>query len=259
MFAIRQSDESAPLMIHRATPPRASIGARRNPASTRAILDAAESILQSDGLAGFSMDAIARQARCGKPTLYRWWPDKASLLADLHDRAIGSFDPIDLTESADDRLQQLPRAWMRAWRSTLAGIALRGMLAEAQTSAAAHRVLMDRGFAPYRASIARAMGVGDDDVAQRPVESMLNSKLSPLLGELMLAVPFVGTDRSSESQRRPIMRAVASEPVDQAPKNPVRTNLPGDQTVPIVTVPSPMIQSVDEAVVSLRDRSEWVD
>src|SRR5688500_10386704 len=66
---------------------RASIGSRRNPASTRAILDAARHILLRDGVAGFSIDAIAREARCGKPTVYRWWPDKLALLADLHAEA----------------------------------------------------------------------------------------------------------------------------------------------------------------------------
>ncbi len=59
---------------------RRSIGAQRNPDSERAILDAARDLLAEEGLAGFSIEAVARRARAGKPTIYRWWPDKTRLL-----------------------------------------------------------------------------------------------------------------------------------------------------------------------------------
>ena len=48
---------------------RTSIGARRNPATEEAILQAAEAILQEGDLAGFSIEAVARRARAGKPTI----------------------------------------------------------------------------------------------------------------------------------------------------------------------------------------------
>ncbi|MET0170455.1 MAG: helix-turn-helix domain-containing protein, partial [Aliihoeflea sp.] len=65
---------------------RRSIGARRNPQSQEAILDAAEALLGDAGTAGFSIEAVARRARAGKPTIYRWWPNRTLLLLDVYKR-----------------------------------------------------------------------------------------------------------------------------------------------------------------------------
>ena len=74
--SIEDTDETA----------RRSIGARRNPASQEAILDAAEAIMREEGLAGFSIEAVARRARAGKPTIYRWWPNRTALMLDVYKR-----------------------------------------------------------------------------------------------------------------------------------------------------------------------------
>ena len=65
---------------------RTSIGAQRNPDSEEAILAAAEAILIEEGFAAFSIEAVARRAKAGKPTIYRWWPSKAALLLDVYHR-----------------------------------------------------------------------------------------------------------------------------------------------------------------------------
>ena len=66
--------------------PRRSIGSARNPQSQEAILEAAEAIFADEGYAGFSIEAVARRAKAGKPTIYRWWPSKAHLLLDVYTR-----------------------------------------------------------------------------------------------------------------------------------------------------------------------------
>ena len=65
---------------------RRSIGARRNPETEEAILEAAEAIMAEEGIAGFSIEAVAKRARAGKPTIYKWWPGKTALLLDLLER-----------------------------------------------------------------------------------------------------------------------------------------------------------------------------
>ena len=60
--------------------PRRSIGPRRNPETEAAILKAAAEILDEKGFDGLSMEAVARRARAGKATLYRWWPTRGALL-----------------------------------------------------------------------------------------------------------------------------------------------------------------------------------
>ncbi|MGA0542773.1 TetR/AcrR family transcriptional regulator [Neotabrizicola sp. VNH66] len=66
---------------------RVSIGARRNPETEAAVLDAAEALIREDGYASVTMEAVARRARAGKATVYRWWPSKAHLLLALYSRA----------------------------------------------------------------------------------------------------------------------------------------------------------------------------
>ena len=63
---------------------RRSIGSRRNPETQEAILEAAEALLLEGGVAGFSIEAVARRARAGKPTIYRWWPNKTALLLEVN-------------------------------------------------------------------------------------------------------------------------------------------------------------------------------
>lgn len=65
---------------------RRSIGARRNPETEQAILSAAEAIMVEVGIAGFSIEAVAKRARAGKPTIYKWWPSKSALLLDVYHR-----------------------------------------------------------------------------------------------------------------------------------------------------------------------------
>ncbi|WP_095590509.1 TetR/AcrR family transcriptional regulator [Actibacterium ureilyticum] len=70
---------------------RRSIGARRNPETEKAILDAAESILHEVGIAGLKMEAVARRAQAGKATLYRWWPTRGRLILAVYERSKADF------------------------------------------------------------------------------------------------------------------------------------------------------------------------
>lgn len=75
--------------------PRRSIGARRNPATEAAVLDAAEAILREEGPKALTMDAVARRARAGKATLYRWWPSRGALLVAVYERIKGEHPHAD--------------------------------------------------------------------------------------------------------------------------------------------------------------------
>lgn len=121
---------------------RTSIGGRRNPDSAAAILDAAASILIEEGLGGFSIEAVARRAGAGKPTIYRWWPNKAALLIDVYARqkaTVLQADTGTLQGDLEDVLGQL----FDFWRSTPAGAAFRSIIAEAQSDPQALARLRD--------------------------------------------------------------------------------------------------------------------
>ncbi|BAF86310.1 transcription regulator [Azorhizobium caulinodans ORS 571] len=111
---------------------RTSIGGRRNPESAAAILDAAAAILAENGLGGFSIEAVARRAGAGKPTIYRWWPNKAALLIDVYARQKETVLQAD-TGSLQGDLEDVLSRLFDFWRHTPAGAAFRSIIAEAQS------------------------------------------------------------------------------------------------------------------------------
>jgi AcrR family transcriptional regulator len=55
-------------------------GRPRDPATNDAILRSVEQLLARDGYDALTIDAVARHAGVGRPTIYRRWPDKAHLV-----------------------------------------------------------------------------------------------------------------------------------------------------------------------------------
>ncbi|WP_192362335.1 TetR/AcrR family transcriptional regulator [Mesorhizobium mediterraneum] len=120
---------------------RKSIGARRNPDSADAILDAAEAVLVEAGYSGFSIEAVARRARAGKPTIYRWWPSKAALLFDVYQRLKRVENPD--TGNLEDDLVGFLKNLFSHWHETSSGSVFRSLIAEAQSDATVAAVLVE--------------------------------------------------------------------------------------------------------------------
>jgi len=120
---------------------RRSIGAARNPESHEAILEAAEAILAEQGYAGFSIEAVARRAKAGKPTIYRWWPSKAHLLLDVYTRLKENMlEPDTGTLEGDFRL--FLTNLLQFWAGAPGGV-FRSLIAEAQTDGKAGEALRE--------------------------------------------------------------------------------------------------------------------
>ncbi|RWC08384.1 MAG: TetR/AcrR family transcriptional regulator [Mesorhizobium sp.] len=120
---------------------RKSIGAKRNPESADAIIEAAEAVLREAGYAGFSIEAVARRARAGKPTIYRWWPSKAALLIEIYQRQKHVETPD--TGNVEDDLAGFLENLFTHWRDTPSGNIYRSLIAEAQSDEAAAAVLAE--------------------------------------------------------------------------------------------------------------------
>ncbi len=122
---------------------RRSIGAKRNPASADAIREAAQAVLLEAGYAGFSIEAVARRARAGKPTIYRWWPSKAALLLDVYQRQKRVDNPD--TGNIEEDLVVFLLSLFRHWRETPSGSIFRSIIAEAQSDPVAAEALAEYG------------------------------------------------------------------------------------------------------------------
>lgn len=126
---------------------RRSVGARRNLETEQAILEAAEAIMAEDGIAGFSIEAVAKRARAGKPTIYKWWPGKAALLLDVYHRHKPASVHMDTGSVEGDVLAFLTGVFAH-WGDTGAGAVFRFVIAEAQRDDMAAKSL--RAYAAER-------------------------------------------------------------------------------------------------------------
>jgi AcrR family transcriptional regulator len=115
----------------------------------QAILQAAVNLVLKRGFRGFSMDAIAAEARVGRMTIYRRWPNKASVVMDAF---VARVDPNTLFLPAATYLESIRlqmRTMAKAFRGK-DGALLRALLAEAQFDPELAAALREQWTMPRR-------------------------------------------------------------------------------------------------------------
>ena len=79
-----------------------SFRATRGDGARQRMLTAALEVLDEAGLAGFTMEAVARRAGASKATLYRRWPTTGALLVDAMDHTFRPFPTPDTGSVVSD-------------------------------------------------------------------------------------------------------------------------------------------------------------
>ena len=117
-------------------------------ASHAVIMDAVYALLQEKSVRDLTMEAVAKRAGVGKPTLYKWWPTKATLvLAMLCERMAKLEKPTVLT--AEESLRFRARSLIRAFNGPFGRI-VAGLIAEGQSEPAVLQEFFDRWISPRR-------------------------------------------------------------------------------------------------------------
>src|SRR5512145_253647 len=75
--------------------------ARRSELSRQAILAATADLISEVGYTKLTVEAIAARAGVGKQTIYRWWPDKGSVLLDAYLAHVGAEQGLSFPDSGD--------------------------------------------------------------------------------------------------------------------------------------------------------------
>ena len=83
---------------------------RRGAALEAAILRAAVDELTESGVAGLTMDRVARRAGTNKNAIYRRWPDRIALGVAAYKQMSRAIEPPDTGSLRDDALETLRRA-----------------------------------------------------------------------------------------------------------------------------------------------------
>ena len=92
-------------------------GRPRSEEARLAILRASLKVLAKTGFSDFTIEEVAELAEVGKATVYRWWPDKAALIADAFAGSTVSKLHFPDTGSVYTDLSQQMRQLIKVFRS----------------------------------------------------------------------------------------------------------------------------------------------
>jgi len=93
-------------------------GRKRCPVAHQNILCATRSLLEEIGFADLTIEGIAERARVGKTTIYRRWPNKASLVLDAFIEAATKQVPFPDTGSVQEDLRLQLRRMVKLMNGT---------------------------------------------------------------------------------------------------------------------------------------------
>src|SRR6202790_1219565 len=129
-------------------------GRKRRPPSEMAtshvaIMETVYALLQEKSVRELTMEKVARGAKVGKPTIYKWWSTKATLvLAMLCERMTPNLEkPTVLT--AEESLRFRVRRLIDAFNGPFGKI-VAGLIAEGQSEPAILQEFFDRWVSPRR-------------------------------------------------------------------------------------------------------------
>ncbi len=118
-------------------------GRPRSEKSRKAILDATRRLLTHMPLSELSIEAIAKKAKVGKTTIYRWWPNKAAVAMEAFLEQPGIQNIIPTTATPSDAIKKQLESLIRQLRGQNGRI-IAGIIAESQASADVLDLLYDK-------------------------------------------------------------------------------------------------------------------
>jgi AcrR family transcriptional regulator len=116
-----------------------------------AIINAVYALLQEGSVRELTMEAIAKRAGVGKPTLYKWWPSKAALIfAMFHERLVAKRE-VPQAATSEEVIRAKMRLLIAAFNGPF-GKVMADLIAEGQSDPSILQELYDRHISVRRAS-----------------------------------------------------------------------------------------------------------
>ncbi len=182
-------------------------------ASHTVIMDAVYGLLQKKSVRDLTMEEVAKRAKVGKPTLYKWWPTKATLvLAMLCERMAPNLEkPSDLT--AEDSLRFRVRSLIDAFKGPFGKI-VAGLISESQSEPGILQQFLERWVSPRRtatiADLQRGKNTGELRSEAEP--EVLNDAIFGALYYRLLLRSGPLTRRFGEDLVEQVLRGHRAEP-----------------------------------------------
>ena len=127
-------------------------GRPRSERARRAILQAANELLESEGFAALTVEAIAERAGVSKATVYRWWPNKAAVVMDGFLSTVSSEVPFPHTDCAQEDIRLHMRRLIKALGGKM-GRTVAALIAEGQADRELAEALRSRWLSARRAEV----------------------------------------------------------------------------------------------------------
>jgi AcrR family transcriptional regulator len=125
-------------------------GRPRSERARRAILEAANELLDREGFAAMTVEAIAERAGVSKATVYRWWPNKAAVVMDGFLSTVSSEVPFPHTGYAREDIRLHMRRLIKAFGGKM-GRTVAALIAEGQADPELAEALRSRWLSVRRA------------------------------------------------------------------------------------------------------------
>jgi AcrR family transcriptional regulator len=143
-------------------------GRPRSEEKRQAILRATVELLERHGFTGVSVDAIAEHAGVGKATIYRWWPNKATVTMDAIFSIIDRLIPEAEADSSREDLTRHLRHLIRLLGDARTGGMIAAVYAEAVHDPELVAVVQERVQSPRRAAAKQILEAGIASGELRP-------------------------------------------------------------------------------------------
>ncbi len=134
-------------------------GRPRSERARRAILQAANELLEGERFAAVTMEAIAERAGVSKATVYRWWPNRAAVVMDGFLSTVSSQVPFPHTGHAREDIRLHMRRLTEAFGGRI-GRTVAALLAEGQADPELADALRSRWLLVRRAEAREILELG---------------------------------------------------------------------------------------------------
>lgn len=144
-------------------------GRPRSELARQAILDAAFQLVKREGFHALTIEGIARDARVGKPTIYRWWPSKGAIVFEAllqhAEQALPVSEVMDEMPLVDGVVVLLQALFKTLNQET--GEVVRGLMAEAQLDPVFAKLFREQFIAVRRQPLLTLLckGIERDELA----------------------------------------------------------------------------------------------
>jgi len=140
-------------------PQARSPGRPRSERAHRAILQAANDLLESEQFAAVTVEAIAERAGVSKATVYRWWPNRAAVVMDGFLSIVSSQVPFPHTGRAREDIRIHMRRLAEAFSGKI-GSTVAALIAEGQSDPELAEALRSRWLSVRRAEAREILELG---------------------------------------------------------------------------------------------------